>query len=274
MILYAVVGGITELFPVSFSGHAVILQSVFNIPGLIDREGAYIRAAISLGTILAIYLSFFHEARDNRITLRRIRRRDPRRKTATEIQLELRVNLLAIIAVIPVLFSFLFFRKGQSITALSRVAGFFVLYTIFILLCTRGPVGQREERDITVFDSILVGLFRMLCVFPGLSAVGVSLCIGRARGFSNRFNLKFTYLLSLLFEIVSFIYYMIVAFRFGTFYGSLLIPCVLVALISAVVGYLTLTYFRNFFMGNKFRGISYYCVDVAAIACIIAIINT
>ncbi len=273
MILYALVGGITELLPVSFPGHAVVLQKAFNIPSLLEGEGCYIRAAISLGTILAVYLSFYHEARDNRITLRGIRRRRHNQRATADMQLKIRVNLLAVFALIPMLISLIFLRKAQSITNLTWVSGLFVVNTLVLILCTRGSVGEREERDITLFDALLIGLFRMFGIFPGLSGVCASVCIGRARGFSNRFNLKFTYLLTLMYEFGAFLFYLICAFRFGSFSGAMLLPCVMVAGISAVVGYFTLTYFRHMLMNHKLRSFTYYCIDAAAIAFIVAILN-
>ena len=273
MILYALVGGITELLPVSFPGHATILQKTFNIPTLLEGEGCYIRAAISLGTILAVYLSFFREARDSRMILRGIRTRRPNQRTNLDAQLKIRVNLLAVFALIPMFVSFVFLRRAQSLTSLTWVSGLFLVNTLLLILCTRGPEGDREERDVTLFDTLLIGLFRMFAVFPGLSGVCASICIGRARGFSNRFNLRFTYLLTLVYEIGAFLFYLICAFRFGSFRAGLLLPCAMVTGISVVVGYFTLTYFRNMVMNNKLRSFTYYCIDAAAIAFIIAILN-
>ena len=238
-----------------------------------EGEGAYIRAAIALGTILAIYFSFYQQARDSRITLRRIRSKRSNHHSGTDVQLKIRVNLLAIFALIPMVLSFIYLRRAEGIMDLTWVAGLFLINTVMIALCTGGPVGERGEKEVTLFDTLLIGIFRMVAIFPGLSPVGFSLCIGRARGFNDRFNLRFTYLLSLVYEIVAVIYYLIVALRFGSFSASLLLPCGITIVISAVVGYFTLTYFRNLFMGNKMRSFTYYCVDAAAIAFIIAILN-
>ena len=272
-ILYAIIGGITELLPVSFSGHTAIFRQCLNIPSLQEGEGAYIRAAIALGTILAIYFSFYHQARDKRMTLRRIRSRRSDQRTATDLQLKIRVKFLAVIALIPMLLSFIYLRKAEGITDLTWVAGLFLINTVLIALCTRGPAGDRAEKEVTLFDSLLIGIFRMVAIFPGLSSVGLSLCIGRARGFQDRFNLRFTYLLSLMYEIAAALYYLMIALRFGSFSAGLLLPCGIAFLISAVFGYFTLTYFRNLFMGNKMRSFTYYCIDAAAIAFIIAILN-
>lgn len=272
-ILYAIMGGLTELLPVSFVGHSLILQNAFHMSPISSADGSYIRAAICLGLVISLYMSFYHEAKDTKIVLRRIR--SPRRQSVNreKTQLKLRVILLSIFALIPMLLSFLFLRKAEGMNKLTIVSLLFALNGAIIFFCTRGTVGKREEREVTLFDTLLIGLIRMICVFPGLSGVGASLCIGRARGLSDRFNIRITYLLTLVFQIVACVFYLFCGILYGEFTGRTVLSCLFSVVISAAISYFALLYFRNMMQKNRLKSFVYYCIDVAAIAFIIAIIN-
>ncbi len=274
-IVYALVGGITELIPVSFPAHSAILQNVFHMTSLTTGEGPYIRAGICLGIVLALYMVFHDETKESKVLLRKMRSRDRRRRRShnEDRGSHLRLLLLAFFALIPMLLSFLFMGKAESNGSLIHITIFFALNGILLFICTRGPVGKREAEDVTLYDSLLVGVLRMVSVFPGLSSVGTSLCVGRIRGMSPGFNFRFTYLLTMCIQGISVVFFL---FR-GIFLGSLSMGTVLsfliAAAVSAVTAFFALLYFRNVIMKDKLKMFVYYCFDAAAIAFIIAIIN-
>ena len=51
-ILYGMIGGVTELLPVSFGAHASVLYRAFHLPSVFSGGGLYLRAAITLGLVL------------------------------------------------------------------------------------------------------------------------------------------------------------------------------------------------------------------------------
>lgn len=274
-IIYAIVGGLTELLPISFSGHSILLQNTFHFSPLYSGDGPYVRAGISLGIILALYMVFNGEARESRRILQGMRGNHPHHRKARQEEqaLNTRVFLLTIIGVIPMLFSFIFLGRAESITQLKYITVFFVINALLIFFCTRGPVGKRGPWDTYLHDTLLMGLFRMVSVFPGMSSVGTSLCVGRARGLSDELNIRFTYMMTLVFQVVSVLFYMIRGILFGSFYGRTLISMLVAAIVSAIVSFLALITFRNMVKKNKLRSFMYYCFDAAAIVFIIAIIN-
>ncbi len=275
VIVYALVGGITELIPVSFPAHSAILQNVFHMTSLATGEGPYIRAGICLGIVLALYMVFRDETKESKVLLRRMRNRNPRRRRVQDEDQgsRLRLILLVFFALIPMLFSFLFMGKAENNGSLIHITVFFVINGILLFICTWGPVGKREADDVTLYDSLLVGILRMASVFPGLSSVGTSLCVGRARGMSPGFNFLYTYMITLCFQVISCVFFL---FR-GIFLGSLsmgtVLSFVIAVAVSAVTAFFALLYFKNVVMKDKLKMFVYYCFDAAAIAFIIAIIN-
>lgn len=275
VILYALVGGISELLPISFSGHSAMLQNVFHMSSLNAGDGFYVRAGICIGIIIALCMVFRNETRESKLILRKLRGRDThRRRTSGQEQgIKIRVFLLSFFAFIPMLFSLIFMGKAENNGSLIHITIFFVLNGFLIFLCTRGPVGQRGDREVTLYDSLLIGVLRMLSVFPGLSSVGTSLCIGRARGMSQSFNIRFTYMLTMGFQLVGCVYYLFRGFIFGSFTGRSILSFILSIVISSVAAFFSMLYFKNVIMKDKLKMFVYYCFDAAAIAFIIAIIN-
>lgn len=274
-IIYAIVGGFTELLPISFSGHSLLVQNVFHLSPLYSGDGPFVRAGISLGIFIALYMVFNREAKESGAIMRNLRSDNSRHRRARreEQEIKTRMFLLTIIGFIPMLFSFIFLGRAEGIGKLTYVSLFFVLNGLMILLCTRGAAGNRGEREVNLFDGIWIGLCRTVSVFPGLSSFGTSLCIGRVRGLNDGVNLRLAYMITMAFQPVSIAYYFLRGIIVGNFYGRTILSFLVAVLVSAGISLLSLATFKTVITKNKLRSFMYYCFDAAAIAFIIAIIN-
>ena len=112
-IIYAIVGGLTELLPISFSGHSLMLQNVFHFSPLYSGDGLFVRAGISLGIFIALYMVFHQETKESLILMGNPQSRDPRHRRARreEQEIKTRMFLLTVIGLIPMLFSFFFMKR-------------------------------------------------------------------------------------------------------------------------------------------------------------------
>lgn len=274
-LIYAIIGGVTEILPISFSGHGILFEKTFHMSPLYSSDGLFIRAGISIGIVIALCMVFRQETQESKLIFQRLRSNGSRTRKSNQVDqgLKTRVLLLSIIGFIPMLFSFLFLGRAEGISNLTYIAVLFAVNGLLILICTRGTVGKRGDREATLYDMLLMGLFRTVCVFPGLSSAGASLCIGRARGLSNTFNIRVTYMLTIAFQIISCVYYLFRGIFMGDFYGRTILSFVVAVLVSAVAAFFALVTFRNMLLKNKLKAFMYYCFDAAAIAFIIAIIN-
>lgn len=274
VIIYAICGGISELLPMSFTGHAALLRSAFQLTALSEGGGYYIRGAITLGLIIAIILAFPSEVGSTRQGLRLLRRPRRRRRGENREPLQTRTVRLYLFAMPPMLLSFFFLTYAESISRLPYIAGFFALSGFFIYRCCRGPAGQRTERDLTIIDSLAIGFARMLSVFPGLSSVGSSLAVGRAFGIEKQCNVRIAYTLTLGYQIAALAFFTLRAVFYGSFSGGILLLCLLCVLCTATVGYFTLQYARYLLEKNRLNFFAYYCWDAAIIALIVALIDS
>lgn len=273
--IYAVIGGITEILPISFTGHSILFEKTFHMSSLYSGDGPFIRAGICIGIVIALCIIFRQETRESQIIFRRIKNGTLRSRNARRDGqgLKMRVLLLCVIGFIPMIFSLFFLVRAEGLHKLTYISCFFAVNGLLILICTRGPVGKKSEREATLYDMLLVGFFRMASVFPGLSSTGTSLCVGRARGFSHSFNIRVTYTLTIALQSLLAVFFLFRGMIVGRFYSRTILSFLVAAFVSAVVAFLALVTFRNMVLKNKLKAFMYYCFDAAAIAFIIAIIN-
>lgn len=272
-ILYGIFGGIAELLPISFSGHVALLRNAFHMSSLTDGGGYFIRAAVCLGVFAAIFLSFRSESQKLGREVLRITGLKKRRRRERVDRVYRRSVLLGFFALVPMLCSLFFLASAERIERLLYIILFFLLNAAVLYLCCRGAVGKKTEKNATPAEVVLVGVCRMLSVFPGLSSLGTSVAVGRAVGFDLSYNLRLAYLLTLVYQIPLFLFYLIRGFAFGAFSSGLLLPMLFAAVFSAVFGYLAIQYFRYLLQRKKLNAFVYYSLEISAVAAILALIN-
>lgn len=274
-IIYGILGGLTELLPISFSGHNAVLREILGLSSLQEGGGYYIRAAICLGVMLAITLAFAGEVRASFRTLRTLGRRPHRgRRPDAANAARRRSVLLGGFALLPMLLSFLFLAGAERVTRLPYIALLFVLNGVLLFFCCRRSAGRKTEAGVLLQDTLLIGAARMLSVFPGLSSLGSSISVGNVRGLSSQYNLRLAYLLTLAFEAAAFFFYFIRAFLYGSFSGGILLGMLLALIFAAVCGYLAIQYLRYLLNRGKLHVFSYYCWDAAVVVLILSLINS
>lgn len=273
-IVYGILGGIAELLPISFSGHVLLLRNAFHMSSLAEGGGHFVRAAICIGILIAIYLSFASETRRLGREVMLMCGLKKRRRNERVNRLLRRSIMLCVVALLPMLCSLFFLAKAERIERLLYVIIFFLLYAFFVYLCCRRKPGKKDEKNVAVGEMAIIGVARMLSVFPGLSSLGASIAVGRAAGLEVRYNIRIAYLLTFVFQLVLFIFYLIRAFAYGVFTASILLPCLLAMLFAAVFGYLAIQYFRYLLQRVKFNAFIYYTLEIAALSAIIALINS
>ena len=82
-------------------------------------------------------------------------------------------------------------NKLQNITLL----GFAFLFTAFMLLLVKNKNGKKDDDDITLKDAIIIGIFQIIALFPGISRSGTTLVLCLLVGMSRSTALKYTFIL-------------------------------------------------------------------------------
>lgn len=192
-VLLGIVQGLTELFPVSSSAHLVILQSFF--PDF-RQPGVAFDVVLHLGTLFAVIIYFRNEI------LNIIKSILPQNMANTspdnDFAASRRLLLLIVIGTIPVvIIGSLFQEKIHATFESARAAALFLIATGFLLFFSdKIKIAERSEKDMTITDSILIGLAQSVALIPGISRSGATITMGIFRGITRAAAARFSFLLS------------------------------------------------------------------------------
>ena len=198
-IVLGLIQGITEFFPISSSGHLVIIPyfSGWDYPPL------YFTVTVHFATLLAV-LTVLH-----RDAWRIIRGfilglfKKKWRKSA-----DFKMGLYIIIATIPAVLMGLFLNDLiESIFSKPLIVAVFLLVTAFILWGGeyRGRK-VKQNKSLTYISSLASGIGQALAVFPGISRSGASISFARFFGIKREAAVKFSFLLSIPIILGSFVF--------------------------------------------------------------------
>lgn len=190
-LIFGIVQGIAEFLPISSTAHIVIAQMLFGytFPGL------SFEIILHLGSVAAVILFF----RKDIIHLIQVFFRFLLKRN-TEDRPEFLFILFIIIAtfITGALGIILEGAVGDGIKTPFVIAGSLTLTGIFLILIERfHRIGTRTEKEMTILDSIVVGLAQTLAVLPGISRSGTTLIAGLYAGLSRKTAVRYSFLLSI-----------------------------------------------------------------------------
>lgn len=196
-IIFGILQGFTEPLPISSSGHLLILRELINNDVFNDLN---FEIVLNFGSLIAILFIYWKDIKDLFVGfIKYIKTKGKEHKA------EFKYVMLLVIATIPAGIAGLLF-KDQIETALKsiKVVGICLLVTALMLLIIKDLKGKKEEKSITVFDAIIIGLFQMVALIPGISRSGTTLTGGMLMGLKRESALKFSFLLYIPVSIASF----------------------------------------------------------------------
>ena len=107
--------------------------------------------------------------------------------------------LFLIIGTIPAAFFGLLFKDQiHKVFESAQAAAFFLIITGFLLFFSdKVKNAQRDEKDMNITDSILIGLAQAVALLPGISRSGATITAGIFRKLNRTAAARFSFLLSL-----------------------------------------------------------------------------
>jgi undecaprenyl-diphosphatase len=178
-----IVQGLTEFFPVSSSGHLVLLQSMLGI----EVEGLVFEVAVHVATLIAIAL-FYHRRLIELVVGVLLRQSDSLRYVG-----KLAVATLPAVAVGLGLRDLIdsWFASPLAVACLLIATGGIVWTTRF----TRGNAVLEEP---TWGGALLIGLAQALAILPGISRSGSTVAAALAVGVAPTRAAEFSFLLGII----------------------------------------------------------------------------
>lgn len=191
VIIYGIVQGITELFPISSVGHAVILPYLFNWTD-VSSSNVFLPFVVMLhlGTGLALLVYFLPE------WIRLIASLFIRERRA-----ERRTLFLLVVATIPAaILGKLFETRLQDLFPHALSAAIFLIINGFVLFWADSMRQRRrayhEIHNLSYSRSFIIGVVQALALIPGFSRSGITMTAGLANDMSYDESARFSFLLA------------------------------------------------------------------------------
>ena len=183
----ALVQGFTEFLPISSSAHLILIPQFFDW----DDQGLAFDVALHVGTLLAV-LYYFKD--DIWQILKDMLENVKLKKEVGQSTLGWGV----IIGTIPVGLAGISFNDfiSEALRSPLVIASTTLIFGLVLLLSDR-VAGVKNEKNITLFLALLIGIAQAIALIPGTSRSGITMSAAMLLGFSRVAAARFSFLLSI-----------------------------------------------------------------------------
>lgn len=190
-LILGIIQGFTEPIPVSSSGHLLIFQKL--IQGNLDIDFNLLSIITNFGSLLAILFIFRKDI------LQLIHSFFAYLKTKdTKYYADYKYCWWIVLGTIPAGIAGIIVVKLKVFDFLEeniKFVGITLLITALFLFLIRNLKGKKEEQDLTWKDALVIGLFQVVALIPGISRSGATIVGGMTRKLKRKTAFKFSFLL-------------------------------------------------------------------------------
>ena len=176
ILILATIQGISEFIPVSSAAHLVLISKYYAF----NNQNLLIDICLHLGSLIAI---IFYYRKDlfnfiqNKTFLIRI--------------------LIGTIPIIPV--GYIFYQTGliNHIRNLEVIGWTSLIFGVLLYVSDRVKITKKIDTKFTNKSAIIIGLFQVLALIPGVSRSGITITAGRFLGFDRFDSVKISFFLAI-----------------------------------------------------------------------------
>lgn len=192
-VVLGVVEGLTEFLPVSSTGHLTITEGLLGLDVDDDAVTAF-TAVIQSGAILAVLLYFAKDIRTLVVDLvgglrHAQRRREPGFRLAVGV----------VVGSIPIGIVGLALRdviKSSALRSLVTVGIALIAWSAVMVVAERRATQARGESEVTVRDTLIIGMTQCMALVPGVSRSGATISAGLLLGLDRVTATRLSFFLS------------------------------------------------------------------------------
>jgi undecaprenyl-diphosphatase len=176
ILILATIQGISEFLPVSSTAHLVLFSQYYEF----SNQNLLIDISLHLGSLIAIIFYFRKDLFNfvqNKSFLIKI--------------------LLGTIPIIPV--GYILYQTGliNSLRSLEVIGWMSLIFGILLYISDKFKITKKIDIEFTNRSAIIIGLFQILALIPGVSRSGITITSGRLLGFSRFDSAKISFFLSI-----------------------------------------------------------------------------
>ena len=176
IFILSLIQGVSEFLPVSSSAHLVLFSEYYEF----NNQNLLIDISLHLGSLIAIIFYFRRDLFNfvqNKSFLIKI--------------------ILGTIPIIPVGYILYKTELINFLRSLEVIGWMSLIFGILLYISDKFEITKKIDTGFTNSSAILIGLFQVLALIPGVSRSGITITSGRLLGFSRLDSAKISFFLSI-----------------------------------------------------------------------------
>ena len=223
ILILAAIQGISEFLPVSSAAHFILVSKYYAF----SNQNLLIDISLHLGSLIAIIFYFRKDLLNfiqNKNFLIKI--------------------LLGTIPIIPV--GYILYKTGliNHLRSLEVIGWTSLIFGIFLYFSDKVEITKKIDSEFTNRSAIIIGLFQVLALIPGVSRSGITITSGRLLGFSRFESAKISFFLSIPTLAAASLFGIYNIYKEGS--SELNFLAIIAVIFSFIFSYITIALFLNF----------------------------
>ena len=264
--MLGVVEGVTEFLPVSSTGHLTVAEKLFGLD--IDDKGVTaFTAVVQFGAVIAVLIYFRND-------LKRLigagfgAIRDPSRRSEPAAR-EAGFIIIGTIPIAIVGLAAKSFIEG-ALRSVAVIAGALILWSGVMWAAERHAAQRRNERDLTLWDALIMGTTQCIALVPGVSRSGATISAGLFRGIDRVSATRLSFFLAIPALTAATLLELPKAFKGSVGVG----PTLVGTAIAFIVAYASVAWLLRFVAGHKITAFVPYRVAAGILIIILLATGT
>ena len=176
IFILSLIQGVSEFLPVSSSAHFVLFSEYYEF----NNQNLLIDISLHLGSLIAIIFYFRRDLFNfvqNKSFLIKI--------------------ILGTIPIIPVGYILYKTELINFLRSLEVIGWMSLIFGILLYISDKFEITKKIDTEFTNSSAVIIGLFQVLALIPGVSRSGITITSGRLLGFSRVDSAKISFFLSI-----------------------------------------------------------------------------
>ena len=223
ILILSAIQGVSEFLPISSVAHLLLISKYY----VFVNQNLLIDICLHLGSLLAIVIYFrndlFHFIKNKNFLIK---------------------ICIATIPIIPV--GFILYQTGiiNQLRNLEVIGWTSLIFGIFLYIADKKKITKKINEDFSNLSALIIGLFQVLALIPGVSRSGITITSGRMLGFNRFDSAKISFLLSIPTLFAASILGIFNIYKEES--PELNFLAIIAVIFSFVFSYLTISIFLNF----------------------------
>jgi len=265
-IIFGLIQGVTELFPISSLGHSVILPKLFNW-NINQNDPFFLTFLVATHAATSLILFIFFWKDWKRIILGLIR--SLRIREIKETDADAKLGWLLIIATIPAgILGLLFEDQLKTLFASPQLVAAVLIFNGLLLFGAEILRRKRKEQAVigsnqriaklSFAQAIKVGIMQCLALIPGFSRTGATITGSLLVGLSHEDGARYSFLLATpIIGAAALLKLPELSTKAeGAFIGQALVG----AVFAAIAAYLSVRFLTKYFQTRNLTPFAVYCI--------------